>query len=193
MHIRLTFFRWVGSNSWRVFFGKQHVLKIYILTLTALAFPIIILHLYACVHSPPARTYPQAPTIRNFARNAEKSERLHREAAEAQAAEEASQQANMEQEERERIEGQHAGSSTADDTFVTQPGDNDMRGGRDTTRAKGTARGRGGSMAGSRPGKSTSTKKKEQMIKFAQPIIDTMPIDFREKQVSLTKYPQRIL
>lgn len=44
--------------------------------------------------------------------------------------------------------------------------------------------GRGGSrIAGQPAGKSAAQKKKEAMIKFAQPIIATLPIQYREQQV----------
>lgn len=75
-----------------------------------------------------------------------------------------------------------------DQTFITLSGDNDVRsrGSRIGRGAPPTARGgssRGGGGRGG--GKTAAQKKKEQLIKFAGPIIQTMPIEFREKQVSL--------
>jgi len=49
--------------------------------------------------------------------------------------------------------------------------------------------GRGGSSAAS-SSKAAALKKKKQLLDFAYPIIETLPIDFRERQVSGLVSPQ---
>lgn len=126
----------------------------------------------------------QAPTMRNFTYNRERQARIDLQAqAEAEAAEEAARQAEEIRREQQEADERNNANTVADDTFATQLGNHDIP--PSTMRGGPVTRGRGRGRAVASSTKSASQKQKDQLIKFAQPIIATMPIDFREKQVGL--------
>ncbi|KAK9896433.1 hypothetical protein P389DRAFT_180216 [Cystobasidium minutum MCA 4210] len=123
--------------------------------------------------------FPEAPTLRNFTLDKERQARLAKQAEEEEEQAEAARQAEETRREQEE-EMERQSNAHPDDTFVTQAGGNE---GPPPPRGGTTARGRGrGRAVASGGGKTAAHKQKDQLIKFAQPIISTMPIDFREKQ-----------
>ena len=126
----------------------------------------------------------QAPEEINFERaairaaRAREQEKLEAERVEAAAA------AAQEQQQRDIGLGH---PSNSDATFVSQRNDGDETiirgGGTHATRGRGGAvSARGRALSGA-TGKTATQKKKDALIKFAQPIIMMLPIEFREKQV----------
>lgn len=138
----------------------------------------------SCLFTPASG--PQAPEKVNFARaairatRAREQEKLESERAEAATA------AIQEQQQRDIGLGH---PSNSDATFVSQRNDGDET----IVRSLGAhvARGRGGAVSArgravsGATGKTAAQKKKDALIKFAQPIIMALPIEFREKQVGL--------
>ena len=136
----------------------------------------------SCLFTPGSNT--QAPEKVNFERaalraaRAREQEKLESERAEAAAA------AAQEQQQRDIGLGH---PSNSDATFISQRNDGDetiIRGaGTQATRSRGAAVSARGRAVSGASGKTAAQKKKDALIKFAQPIIMTLPIEFREKQV----------
>lgn len=123
---------------------------------------------------------PEALNFRHAQVRAERKAQQEQEArlqAEQEAREAEERQRQLEAEEATSESGQHGGASDA--TFFSMRGDADYAPGRKTgltSKSKGIPVARGG--------KTAAQRKKESNIKFAAPIISTLPLEYREKQVS---------
>lgn len=127
----------------------------------------------------------EAPTKRNFGHAEERAARHLQRKAE-QEADAAARLAAEEDERTSNAPSSPSGSASGrgDETFDTQRGGPTarQRGGGGTGTARGRGRGRGGAAAGTASARTAQQKKKEAAIRFAAPIIATLPLQFREQQ-----------